>query len=114
MGIFAKLSWGRLQQLQWEMLEGGKGRAAGDFCHLSRRQRPSRGKMLRGEEAVGFGLGMRAQRKVAVVYLPWKGLQHFALLRNLNNVSVKYKTVYIRIASQEGAEVGRAPGSTLS
>ena len=67
-----------------------------------------------GEEAAGFGYGMHAQHKVAVDYLPWKGLQHFSLLRKLNNVSVKYKTVYITIASQEAAEVALNLGSTFS
>jgi len=47
--------------------------------------------------------------EVAVVYLPWKG---FSVLRKLNNMSVKYKTVYITIASQEVAGVVLNLGST--
>lgn len=57
---------------------------------------------------------MHAQHKVAVVYLPWKGLQRFSLLRKLNNTSVKYKTVYITITSPEVAGAALNLGSTLS
>lgn len=97
------------------MLEGSKGRAGGDFCCLSRRKRPGiRKELVGGEESMGFGYGMHTQRKIAAVYLPWKGLQHFSPLRKLNNVSVKYKTVYITIASQEVAEAVLNLGSTLS
>lgn len=86
----------------------------GTFCCLSRRKRPHIGKKAVGEEAAGFGYGMHAQHKVAVVYLPWKGLQRFSLLRKLNNTSVKYKTVYITITSPEVAGAALNLGSTLS
>lgn len=96
------------------MLEAGKGRAAGGFLLSEQKGKTRYWKKAVGEEAVGFGYGMHAQHKVAVVYLPWKGLQHFSLLRKLNNVSVKYETVYITISSQEVAEVALNLGSTLS
>lgn len=66
-----------------------------------------------GEEAVGFGYVMHTQCKVAMACLPWKCFQHFSLLRKLNNMNVKYKTVYIAITSQEVAEVALNLGSTL-
>lgn len=63
---------------------------------------------------MGFGSGIHAECKVAMVYLPWKGSWHFSLLRKLNNVSVNYKTVYITIASQEVTQASSKLGSTLS
>lgn len=69
---------------------------------------------MREGAAAGPGYGMHAQPKVAVVYLPWKGLQHFSLLRKSNNMSVKDKAVYITMASQEVAEVALNLGCTLS
>lgn len=82
-------------------------------CCLSRKGRPGVGKEALGKGAAGLGLAVM-QCKVAMVYLPWKGLQHFSLPRKLNNVSVKHRTVYVPVASQEIVQVALNLTSTLS